>query len=122
MKFVLIYAIAAFSCFAIARASDQTPHKQMVGSYRIYGGELGDPLPPSAADKKITFSIQGSAAREMFDAIGPDVKDVCTDQTGIRSRQRDHENLSCQRSAKGEYSCNFGFDLRSGKSIGGIVC
>lgn len=122
MKRLLIYVIVALPCFAIARAPEQGSHKKMVGSYRVYGGALGDPLPPSAADKKIMFSIEGSAAREMFDAIGPDVKDACTDQTGIRSRQRDHENLSCQRSAKGEYSCNFGFDLRSGKSIGGIVC
>jgi hypothetical protein len=97
-------------------------HRKLEGVYRVYGGGLGDPVAPTAKDKKVMFSITGDAARELFDALGPDKKDVCTEGSGTRVRGRDNDNLVCLRSANGEYSCNFGFDLRSGKSIGGIVC
>jgi hypothetical protein len=68
------------------------------------------------------FSIDGKAAKALFEQLGPDVKDVCTEGTGTRMRAKDKENLMCMRTLEGEYSCNFGFDLRSGKSIGGAVC
>jgi hypothetical protein len=98
------------------------PHRKLNGTYWIYGGGLGDPVPATAKDKKVMFSIEGRAARELFDALGPDKKDLCTEGSGTRVRARDNDRLFCMRSAKGEYSCNFGFDLRSGKSIGGSVC
>jgi hypothetical protein len=116
--FVLTFATAA------AVGADQVlgPHRKLEGVYRIYGGGLGDPVTPSAKDRKVMFSITGAAARELFDALGPDKKDVCTAGSGTRVRARDNDNLFCMRAAEGDYSCNFGFDLRSGKSIGGIVC
>jgi len=109
---------------AAATGADQIlgPHRKLEGVYRIYGGGLGDPVAPSAKDRKVMFSITGDAARELFDALGPDKKDVCTAGSGIRVRARDNDKLFCMRAAEGDYSCNFGFDLRSGKSIGGIVC
>lgn len=96
--------------------------KKITGVYRVYGGGLGDPIAPSANDTKIMVSVEGTMAKEMFDAIGPDVRDVCTEGTGTRVRQKANQNLHCMRSGSGEYSCNFGFDLRNGKSIPGIVC
>lgn len=94
----------------------------ITGQYGIYGGGLGDPTRPGKDDAKIAFSVEGKVAKEMFDAMGPDVKDVCTEGSGDRVREKDHGNLSCMRTKKGEYFCNFGFDLRTGKSIGGVVC
>jgi hypothetical protein len=116
--------LLACSTVAAAAAADQSlgPHSKLEGVYRVYGGGLGDPVPPNAKDKKVMFSITGTAARELFDALGPDKKDVCTEGSGTRVRAKDNDNLFCMRSTKGEYSCNFGFDLRNGKSIGGIVC
>lgn len=100
----------------------QWRHKKLSGVYGVYGGELGDPVAPSRQDSKIMFAIDGQAAKELFDAIGPDIKDQCTAGTKIRMRMKDQEHLSCQRSENAEYFCNFGFDLRTGKSIGGVVC
>lgn len=97
-------------------------HKPITGQYGIYGGGLGDPVAPGKSDSKIAISIEGKMAKEMFDAMGPDVKDACTEGTGDRVREKDNGNLSCMRTRKGEYFCNFGFDLRTGKSIGGVVC
>ena len=68
------------------------------------------------------FALEGKGARQLFDAIGPDIKDACTEGTGTRVRHKDHERIFCSRSKQGEYACNFGFDLVSGKSIGGIIC
>jgi len=105
-----------------ALAAGDDWYRKFSGTYWIYSGSLGDSGPPTAKDKKIGFSLNGQAAREIFDAIGPDVHDPCTEGSGIRIRHKDKQNLSCSRSSEGEYQCNFGFDLRSGKSIGGIIC
>ena len=40
----------------------------------------------------------------------------------VRFRSRDGDKLACQRSASGEFRCQFGFDLITGKSIGGSIC
>ena len=71
---------------------------------------------------KIAFEVTGKAAKEMFDAMGPDKKDACSSEDQTRFRSRDGDKISCLLSNKGEYSCSFGFDLRSGKSIGGSIC
>jgi hypothetical protein len=91
-------------------------------SYVIYGGSLGDMSAPTGSDKKIAFSVEGRAARELFDAIGPDKPDVCLRGTGARVRHRHDENLKSTLSKEGEYHCSFGFDLRTGKSIPGSIC
>lgn len=102
--------------------SDPGPYKNATARYRIYGGSLGDPTAPKDNDKKVAFAIGGAAAKALFDAIGPDKHDECTAGSGDRVRHRDDENLSCIRTKDGEYSCSFGFDLQTGKSIGGSIC
>lgn len=103
-------------------AAEPSPHRKITGVYRIYGGELVDSVAPTVGDRKIMFSVDSKIAREIFDAIGPDVKDACTELGKDRVRKKDNENLVCVRTEKGKYFCNFGFDLRTGKSIGGIAC
>ena len=63
---------------AIASDTDPGPYLQAAASYRIYGGGLGDPTAPKPNDKKVAFSIEGPAARQIFDAIGP------TSETPVR--------------------------------------
>jgi len=102
--------------------SSPGPYLKTVASYRIYGGGLGDATAPKPSDKKVAFSIEGSAARRIFDAIGPDKRDACTEGSGMRVRHKDHENLTCMLSKENDYMCSFGFDLVTGKSIGGSIC
>lgn len=90
------------------------------GRYAIYGGGLGDPLAPSSKDKRIAFWIDGKVARQMFDAMGPDLRNVCGAEGGQRIRQR--AQLSCSYHPRDGYRCNFGFDLVTGLSIGGSLC
>lgn len=124
MRRTSMLLVLSLGAVAVSVAAEDTlgSHKKITGVYRIYGGGLGDPVAPSEKDKKVMFSIDGKTAKELFDAIGPDKKNVCTEGTGYRVRTKDDEHLFCSRTAKGEYFCNFGFDLRTGKSIGGIVC
>ena len=103
-------------------AEGPEPYKKATASYWIYGGGLGDPIATTSNDKKIAFSIEGDAAKKIFDAIGPDKKDECTTGSGTRFRSRDNENITCTRNKENQYSCSFGFDLVTGKSIGGSMC
>lgn len=105
-----------------ASTTNDTGHAKFSGVYRLYGGSLGDSVAPTRADSKIMFAIHGDAARDMFNAMAPDVRDECTAGSGIRMRKKNNENVVCIRSKQGAYSCNFGFDLKTGKSIGGILC
>ena len=95
-------------------------YRPLKGQYEIYGGALGDMQAPDQGNKKIAFKIEAAAARRMFEAMGPDVKDNCSGEAGERTRIKDQ--LICTRSRQGAYSCYFGFDLSSGKSIGGQIC
>ena len=121
-KFVLIAACMALAGETYAGEPASTGTKPLAGVYEIYGGGLGDKSPPSTADKKVMMSITGAADRSLFDSIGPDKKDECTDGQGMRVRMRDNGNFFCMRYKDGHYKCNFGFDLITGKSIGGIIC
>lgn len=116
--------LTALLCVAgIALAAEwDGQFRKFSGGYFIYGGALGDTQPPTAKDVKVAFSVHGAAAKQMFDAMGPDRQDTCGEGSGMRVRHKDEENLSCRRSKEGVYQCNFGFDLRTGKSIGGIIC
>ena len=106
----------------IASDSYPGPYLQATASYRIYGGGLGDPIAPKPNDKKVAFSIEGNAAKQIFEAIGPDKRDQCTESSGMRVRHKDNEHLTCTRSKENDYVCSFGFDLITGKSIGGSIC
>ena len=119
---ILLLVLLSATAASAAPEKELGVHRRLDGVYRIYGGGLGDPVAPTAKDRKVMFAIEGRAARELFDAMGPDKKDLCTEGSGTRVRAKDNDNLFCMRSTEGSYSCNFGFDLRSGKSIGGIVC
>ncbi len=88
--------------------------------HAIYGFGLGDPIKPTVKDSKIAFLVTGNAAKKMFDLMPPDREDGCIGE-GSRLRSRDNENLVCTKDKDG-YSCYFGFDLKTGKSIGGSTC
>jgi len=88
--------------------------------YVIYGGELGDTMAPARDNVRVAFYVRGRAAREMFEAMGPDRKATCGVEKGVRIREKDR--LACLYRPGDGYQCDFGFDLRTGKSIGGSIC
>ncbi|MDN2705203.1 hypothetical protein O0881_24740 [Janthinobacterium sp. SUN100] len=101
-----------------ARAVWEFVQKDVSGAYAIYGAYLDDAVAPVAGDTKVAFRLTGAAAKDMFDAIGPDMRDGCPDPQ-IRIRNRDM--LLCRHRPKDGYRYDFGFDLSTGLSIGGAV-
>ena len=88
--------------------------------YAIYGGDLGDTYAPTPNDVHVAFYVRGLAAKEMFDAMGPDKKSECGIEKDGRVREKEH--MACSYRHSSGYQCSFGFDLRSGKSIGASIC
>ncbi len=88
--------------------------------YVIYGGDLGDTYAPAPHDAHVAFYLRGPAAKEMFNAMGPDKKSECGIEKGGRVREKEH--VACRYRPSDGYECDFGFDLTSGKSIGGSIC
>lgn len=75
-----IYPFFLLIVSVVIAAEDTGPYRPARTSYRLYGGELGDPTIPSSGDKKVAFSVVGRAAKQIFDAIGPDRPDACTEE------------------------------------------
>lgn len=121
-KICAVFFLYLDTISGISSAAVAPRFEQLNGRYQIYSRGLGDPTAPTKNDAKIAFVIQGPAALGMFNAMGPNAKDLCTEGTGTRVRVRDNQNVVCARSVTGEYSCRFGFNLKTGKSIGGSIC
>lgn len=120
MRALLLIGILLISCVVHAAAEWVYEYRPAKAGYVVYSGELGDTYAPTAKDAKITIVLSGSAARDMFNALGTDRADACKDEESTRVRYRD--NIVCQRNKSKRHVCHIGFDLKTGKSIGGIIC
>jgi hypothetical protein len=116
----VVALLACGATLAAERASWHFNFQPFSGRYAIYGGGLGDPVAPSERSKMVAFSVSGQVAKQMFEAMGPDLVGVCGAENGTRMRQR--AELLCSYDPKDGYECSFGFDLISGRSIGGKIC
>lgn len=94
--------------------------KPLKANYVIYSGDLGEQMPPTKTDRKISINVTGQSAKDIFDSIGPDIKAACTTGKGERERRKDR--VWCFYLPRSGYECYFGFDLRTGKSIDGGEC
>ncbi len=127
MKFIGFYLLFS-NALAIAASSsedgvkDAPDYRSFQGTYKIYGGELSDPIPASKRDRKLAIGIEDDAARVLFEAIGPDIHDACTEGTETRVRARRNSQFECIRTEDAQYRCSLGIDLNSGKPIPGSTC
>jgi len=113
MKAVLLMLVAV-----VGQAS--AAPKPLKADYVIYSGDLGEQMPPTKADRKISINVTGQSAKDIFDSIGPDLKAECTTEKGDRERRKG--TVWCFYQPSSGYECYFGFDLRTGKSIEGGEC
>ena len=100
--------------------ADAVPTTRLAGEQMIYAGSLGELAPPTSKDRKLSMTIRGQAAEEVFDSLGPDEKASCSETKGERLRGKG--DVWCMFSPGRGYACFFGFDLRTGKSISGGIC
>ena len=122
MKLRFVFFGIASACAAVAQGVqiwEWAPRSAEV-KYVVYGGDLGDPYAATPRDVRVAFYVRGRAAKEMFEAMGPDRKSECGIEKGGRIREKEH--VACTYRPSDGYQCDFGFDLRSGKSIGGSIC
>lgn len=123
MRRVAVAGVAV-SLFVLAHAADQNAwdwkYKVFGATYSIYSGELGDRAAPTQAERKLAVRVTGQAAKEIFESLYPDEKVVCGGEKGVRSRSKG--NVWCTYHPGQGYTCYFGFNLRTGESIGGASC
>jgi hypothetical protein len=122
MKRAFALALGAIVTLSVAYAADQGDwwqYKPFKGSYLIYSGVLGEEQPPTSGDRKVSFSVSGPLAKEMFDSMYPDAKEACSNDKGHHERYKG--KVSCVHDLDG-YTCHFGFNLRTGESISGASC
>ncbi len=71
----------------------------------------------------MSFMVEGQIAREMFESIGPDLKGACGASSGLRVRETGDVGCTYDKdNPASPYTCHFGLDLRTGKSILGATC
>jgi hypothetical protein len=119
-----IVSVVALALFSHARAEGNKgwdgAAKPMKGEYLVYSGTLNEAQAPTKKDSKVSIRVAGHVAEDMFKSMYPDEKLTCTDMKGYRERRKGE--VFCTYDPQDGYACYFGFDLRTGKSIGGASC
>lgn len=127
MKKQLIIVVTAAALASIA-AAENTPswdgtYTGFSAKYLIYSGELGEQQAPVRSDQKISFAVEGALAKKLFESIGPDQKNACGTESGLRIRHKGDVDCTFNKAhPAAPYICHFGLDLQTGKSIAGAVC
>jgi hypothetical protein len=121
----LMFIVAVVTMYSLAQAAEKPEiqsigQKPLKGDYLIYGGELGDVVPPTKKDRKVAFTFKGPLAKDLYDQIGPDLKDACG--AGPDHRTRRKGDLSCVWTKDDGHVCYFGLDVPTGKSTYGSIC
>lgn len=131
IKFLLVVAAAAIS-LPLVHAVDLSgdPYglwKPLRGAaYKFHSGIVSDATPPTANERRLTFLVDGQTAREIFDSIGPDYPETCTDAKGDRHRRK--KGIVCfytaqdEKDKDGPYRCWIGMNLKTGDTVGTIAC
>lgn len=128
MRSTLSLLLGTFAALSLAHATEPIGGWQRLPNalYLIHGGSLADRQVPTVKDRKLSILIEGAAAKEVFDTIGPDLPYTCTAEKGDRARNK--KGISCAYTAEdkgtkdGPYRCWIGLNLRTGDSIGTVSC
>jgi len=125
MKFHLICLAGAIALASVAHAGDSNSQgrylaKPLTGDFYVYGGSIGDSTPPTEKDRKLSLMVTGPLAKDLFDHLGSDLKEACG--AGPDQRERSKGDLSCLWTKREGYSCYFGIDVQTGKSMRGLTC
>lgn len=120
----LVYLMSVLLLLPLAHAGEKNEGRFMAkplkGDYYVYGGSIEDKTLPTPKDRKLSLMLTGPLAKELFDHIGPDVKDACG--AGPDQRERSRGDLVCLWTKEEGYSCYIGLDARTGKSVIGVIC
>jgi len=121
-----LIVVVGTALLSLAYASDNSAtwtgaYKPLVATYSIYSGEPGEREAPTQSERKLAIAIKGDAAKEIFDSLHPDAKEIaCTDEKGERLRRKGE--VWCSYRPSNGYRCFVGFNLRTGESLSGASC
>lgn len=132
MPKLILLILAGFCQVANAGPSEKTPHalnrwNQLQAEYKIHSGNTAYSERPTKGDRAMTVAFKGEAAKQLFDQIGPDVKDSCaTSENGDRERRRKGAlclyQTQLDSSTDSHYRCWIGIDLRTGDADVRVPC
>ena len=129
-KLTLLSLVAACQ-LASAGESEKKTHElnqwnQLEARYKIHSGNTAYSEPPTGTDSTITVAIRNEAAKQLFEQIGPDVRDACSDAKGTRERRK--KGIFCtytdrlENPENAHYRCWIGIDLHTGESNVRVPC
>jgi hypothetical protein len=117
---------------ASAGQNEKKPHElnqwnPLQAEYKIHSGGTAYSELPTKADSAFTVAFKGEAAKQLFDQIGPDVKDSCSvSEKGDRERRK--KGALCLYETRldsptdSHYRCWIGIDLRTGEADVRVSC
>lgn len=128
--FCVIFAAGAV-VLSVAGAADSAGDpsglwKPFSAIFKIHSGIVADRTPPTAKNRKLTINVDGAAAREIFESIGPDVQPTCNGGSGDRDRRR--KGIYCTydpadvKAKDGPYRCWIGVNLVTGEAENNVSC
>lgn len=129
MRKIAMAGVAACGLASLAFAANTLGAWQPLqeGRYKIFSGEtVAYGEAPTAKDRKLSIVVKGQAAKEIFDSIGPDAREICSSEKG--DRERNKGGVQCMYTAmdanapgKG-YRCWIGIDLITGQGVPTVSC
>lgn len=129
MQKIAITLLAAGGLVSLSLAAGTLGAWQPIqdGRYKMFSGEtVAYGEAPTAKDRKLSIVVKGQAAKDIFDSIGPDARDMCSSEKGDRERNRG--GIQCMYTLKDAnapgkgYRCWIGVDLLSGQSVPTVSC
>ncbi|BDT57104.1 hypothetical protein MasN3_05980 [Massilia varians] len=129
MRKIAMTVVATCGLVSLTFAADSLGTWQPLqeGRYKIFSGEtVAYGEAPTAKDRKLSIVVKGQAAKEIFDSIGSDARDICSSEKGDRERNRG--GVQCMYKAKDAsspgkgYRCWIGVDLTSGQGAPTVSC
>lgn len=124
MKQALIILLGGGMTLAFAGTLPLEAWRPLQVRYTIFSGDsLADRDAPTSVNRKLSILVDGQAAKEIFDSIGPDMPSSCSEEKGDRNREK--QGVQCaytaRRGTKG-YQCWIGVNLRTGESTPTASC
>lgn len=94
--------------------------------YKIHSGIVSDRTAPTSNDRVLTVLVDGPAAKEIFESIGPDSPDKRSGAEGDREREK--KGVNCIYTAQlsnpksSHYRCWIGLNLETGEGDVRVSC
>jgi hypothetical protein len=132
MRKLTLLVIICLCQLAGARQDEMKPHalnqwNSLQPEYKIHSGGTAYSELPAKSDSAFTVAFKGEAAKQLFDQIGPDLKDSCgISDTGDRERRK--KGVLCLYETQldsptdSHYRCWIGIDLRTGAGDVRVSC